>query len=1589
MICAIDIPDVNTEISIQALDYNSSIISKDNNICLFLLSNKKESILTTFYYRTSIIIIQIGENKTIFVISLNKFQYLINNKDNLYLKFKSFLNYINKEKEYNKESLIDDTFSFIKKNSILELDLIMALIYHSYNTKYFDDIINYVDKIEKFDDDLNLKDEEYIKFYFNLIKETKLNENIKIKLLKICLFYLFKIDHEKFRELFFSKDLDLNRNYQIIINNSYLFSQWKKDFIEKSIIILEKKNDLIYVLFKIKYFIDFLYFLEKYFDKLKIVMDNKFIELFNNNIKFESIENEEYEILKTMNNINAKINNEKDTKIYFTFFQNILLYYSKSNNKNLNALFQYITKSKNVSNNKLYILNNLEQFYIWKIGKLKVKERIIFIENNLVNNISYLPKEFNFQLILYFKFLNIEKEETIKINELIDNINAYYPQKFINKFYNNEDYSLTNLNEFYNYLIYVYEYKKILFNVDNIKIISSCFFHLCSITQINSDEINNLDIILKFFEAEKIFKDIFNNYNGNLTENQALFFVLLLENKNIPNDIKIIILDLFEDFPIIKIFKYSTENCRTKIIDFPIFSPIIANMINPGIIIQKGIENITLINTNKIFGSKTEVKRDILYKMITFLKSAKDGNIPFCIFEILYNSNNWLEKIKEIKKEDINRLTASLYPNYINKMKKDIIISVKQTIFSLYENSDFKKLNKLNIINILRNGDFLYFKKDIFYYTRNQFNSLLNEINKDRRILSNLNVDEIYELNKKIIEEDSDYNFFFFINNDNIQNLLYLNENLFDKYSELLLFLSPEEINYIYNNRKEMNFVLSNKFIKEYKYIKLSRLKEEIFTRVNEKINDIDSKKINYILSNNKIVNFLPKKILLSLTNDNLFFNQYENPINILNILYNHKYSKEINPLFFSKLVSKIKLEKINNKIKSWFINLKLINQKIFIDDFFFNEKELIEQTFNPQTFGFDLDYLINRNFDLMNYDFFKKLCIGYPDKEKLKASLNKKNSQINDNIFGLMDKYYIKECLLIIDEDKNNKIEYYKKMRKYLIKFTQKQINGVIEFFYKYHTLKKIIEQKLFDVDFREELCEELIMLIETYISSYYSSYKQNCIDFQLRLNYCSVLNMYLEILEEKYGIDKGDIYEYLENKFPKETTVAEVKKNLNDLPKEKIRYIDILIQIFIYSPDKTKEEKITNIFSTIFSTILENLVKYIGTIFCLKKITFDKMSVPSILFGAFITIKSINDFEELINEKKLLWNEEESNIELYKKKRDSYKASSLYIFSKKILNKILTISSIPFSYFNGNLLSNYNYGDEIGFKRNSIKNNKIEECFQFFYNKKINYIYFDILSSWDIGFNNYVENKIQEIKNCNNIDNSFINFYENKKKLIYFIMKNKIEKYQKTIELENLLEDGLLKSIKAYFVGITKALIKTPFLMIKGFLGVSEFSENKKINLKNEINISKRKELLMEIQKNIEDIIEEYNTRLKYINMEEFKFYLSFYKNGKFVFTQIKYIIQEEFSKVNKLYEECWEEKEKSIFCQHYFGLQEKLIMTLKDNDNIKEWVDIELKKDFIQIDESENNEDENEQDDIKLVIKEEIKETNDSDLKDYIII
>ena len=74
-------------------------------------------------------------------------------------------------------------------------------------------------------------------------------------------------------------------------------------------------------------------------------------------------------------------------------------------------------------------------------------------------------------------------------------------------------------------------------------------------------------------------------------------------------------------------------------------------MIITGVIGQSALENYPLTNLRKSISSTNTKKNDILDKEITFLKSAKDGNIPFCIFEILDNSDDGLRKLKEVKEK--------------------------------------------------------------------------------------------------------------------------------------------------------------------------------------------------------------------------------------------------------------------------------------------------------------------------------------------------------------------------------------------------------------------------------------------------------------------------------------------------------------------------------------------------------------------------------------------------------------------------------------------------------------------------------------------------------------------------------------------------------------------------------------------------------------------------------------------------------------------------------------------------------------------------------------------------------------------------
>ena len=635
-------------------------------------------------------------------------------------------------------------------------------------------------------------------------------------------------------------------------------------------------------------------------------------------------------------------------------------------------------------------------------------------------------------------------------------------------------------------------------------------------------------------------------------------------------------------------------------------------------------------------------------------------------------------------------------------------------------------------------------------------------------------------------------------------------------------------------------------------------------------------------------------------------------------------------------------INNIPNEIKEWIINLRIKNNKVISQDYYFDEKLFFKKIFQPLEKDLKPDINVKNALKKMYYQELKNFTMKYEDKEYLIKIYNNCNKQISHDIFGLVDKYNLQENLILIDKNDKNRFNYYKKQRKYLIEFVNKDFDSITEFFFKFFTLKKILLQKNFDIDYREEICEEELKLIESFIYSYYTSYKQNCIDFHVLKNYCEILQIRLEILEEKYNIDKEEIYSFLKS-IPKEnSTPEEVKKQIIFDKPERNTYILTLIQIFIYTPDKTNEQKAENQWITIFSVIIENMAKLLGTLLCIKHITICK-GIPSILFPAYLCLKFGKEFLEEIEKIKILWSDESEREKIFRiQKESSYNCPTYYKIGKKIINTILSIPSIPFSYFSGNLLGLKYDSEVIGFGKNIKNDDKLKLSVNHYHKNIINSTYINMLSLWDYNFNIFVEEKIKEIENKVSINKEIIDFYKTNKELIRLLTENKIDKYKDIINSKDLMN-----KIKNEVRGMCLALFKTPYKMIKGIFNISDFDFNKEIDFIEEIKIYQKNEGIKKADVEIKNIIMNNYFTIKDNNLQQLQCYLSSYINGNNILKRINFIIQDEFEKINKLYDSLWDEKEKSIFGKNYFGLKRELILELKENENIEGWVDIELKE------------------------------------------
>lgn len=450
-------------------------------------------------------------------------------------------------------------------------------------------------------------------------------------------------------------------------------------------------------------------------------------------------------------------------------------------------------------------------------------------------------------------------------------------------------------------------------------------------------------------------------------------------------------------------------------------------------------------------------------KLINFVKKSKQKNLLkfynkyFNFISYVYFSQNFLNlNLKKIKNDKTKNFQISFFSFFFKKYYFKMLYYLK-----IYFN--LKKLSKKFIINYLSKNKFKFFTFKLlilFNFFENRFKLLFNLLKQLRTLIkinSNLYIllnsykqkNKDFKLNLKIIK-------MFNIIKNSIKNLIFqvkykiiiffmnfsINIQILNKISLLMknlyFFISFIKTKKIFNNIFYFKILESLKFnVSQISSKNLNLQIKKILNDVlfnNEKIKLIfSSKNINLLI--NQWIYYLENKILKTLNNKNLKFNELKSQNIILNIISSFIYlqiNKEIWSIYFFNLYHLNNLQKIK-KIDNQFY-YKLIN--------FFNQQNLINSNTSvkiQESFKFPMTKYNNLNIYLNL--FFKYYFVK---NNKLKNNNKKFNVNLypnRENILNNLQNNNLKFKLYLNSSFWS--LSMYKDYKKYLINLNKNNLNN------------------------------------------------------------------------------------------------------------------------------------------------------------------------------------------------------------------------------------------------------------------------------------------------------------------------------------------------------------------------------------------------------------------------------------------------------------------------------------------------------------------------------------------------------------------
>lgn len=921
----------------------------------------------------------------------------------------------------------NNILSLIKDIKNIEIYLIISKFENNYfDNKNLNVNIFYIDKnIYNIQNILlNLK---YDYFYF-VVKNFSLNIDYINKNPNIIYHENFIIISKKILKynFFFNYfDIDIKNSIDYSKNNIY------QNYKFHTLLYLSEKNYMnsIYLDIDVNNYNDIFYILKLInyleYNKYNIILKkNNF--LFFNNYFIDNLNDDDYNIISDLNELNYKKNFIINTKLSFKSIKY----------NNLHKINIYLIK--NIFENLLFLdlkkdilfinLHNIsEEFIINSLINIDFTNCLIIIDDININ-------KNNFNILNYLSTLNL--------SDFIQNLNYDYQDfiisfgLFVDFYIGENNLILKNWNFLNNNLIcYLNKFDKLLCNNKNIIINNNLIqiSHLnykiidynSNIYLIDQYKINNLNkenfLFTDYYFNDYIFKYFFSK-NINFNKDEKIFYdtKLFIYNNKIYLKYYQKCTQIFNDFYIKIINKkhkfYNIDNIQNNIINRFIF------------VIKLKEEykiNYFLEFFNKYFSNKNYILEFYFNNKIT-IKVEKKDNFNINIVNFKENNNNifidiknkyncfdmiYLLKNNDLIFFDINKDLICLSINNKFYINRNDYICFNLDILN-YPNDNINKLFNINkdLINDI-NYNLNY---NIKYYTNNQyFNKCKFDIN-DSLIYKFL----IYSENYFILKNNNHQIYDCLLNNEIKFMLYYINNNIlkiYDKNFKLILKIEIDTINfniilnkininyfifYDFSNKNEEidefniykfnNFKLENQIIYDNNHLKYYIIDFNSLKKIGF-INDYYIKNYSMILINillfSKIIHFNIYKInLLSLEKYNIDFStELHNTINNINTdsIYLIRSSINLNKSshfdnFFNIYIINLKHRIDKNKYMTDQMDKLMVSKFQFFDGIKITKDKLNNYNFiKPEKFlnNLNINYVLNSSgCKISHYQLINKL---------------------------------------------------------------------------------------------------------------------------------------------------------------------------------------------------------------------------------------------------------------------------------------------------------------------------------------------------------------------------------------------------------------------------------------------------------------------------------------------------------------------------------------------------------------------------------------------------------------------------------------